>query len=153
MQRLLGTALFCTMAACAAPGCDQVPDPAFASLEGSLTLRIVQITSAGAEQTRFDLELRNGGASRASACLGPGRRVTGLVGLGSLTWVDHPGCVCEFELDPGGVFTWTETHDVTVRPGLRVEASIEVQILNPRRCSSVGCAGFMVESPTLTTSR
>jgi hypothetical protein len=67
--------------------------------------------------------------------------------------VDHPSCVREFELDPGGVLAWSETQDVTVPPGLPGEASIEVQILNPRRCSSVGCAGFMVESPPVATSR
>jgi hypothetical protein len=152
MRRLLGTALFCATAACVAAACDQLPDPAFASLEGSLTLRIVQITSAGAEEARFDLELRNGGAKRAVACLGPGRGIKRMVGPWSFIWVDHPSCVREFDLGPGGVFAWSETHDVAVRPGPPVEASIEVQILNPSRCSSVGCAGFMIESPPLTTS-
>jgi len=146
---LLGMAVFCMLAVTA--GCDQVPDPAFASLEGSLRLRIVRITPSRAAETRFDLELKNRSARRARACIGPGRRVTGLAAMG-FQW-DHPGCVREFELDPGGVLTWSETHDGTVGPGLPLDVAVAVQVLNPRRCSSVGCAGFMVESPPLTTSK
>lgn len=152
MRRLLGTALFCTLAA-AAVGCEQLPDREFAALESALTLRVVEITTAGVDHAQFDLELTNGGASRAHACLGPGRSVTGLSGGGSFSMVSHPGCEREFQLDAGGVLAWSETHEVTVPGGAPVEAAITIQILNPRRCSSVGCAGFMVESRPRTISR
>lgn len=107
----------------------------------------------GVARTRVDLELANRGAARANACLGPGRLVSGLSDGASMTWVDHPGCVREFELGPGTVFGWSETHDVAVPPERLVEASIEVQILNPRRCSSVGCAGFTIGSLSHTTPK
>jgi hypothetical protein len=149
-MRLLGTAWLWTVVA-AAVGCDQLPDREFASLKGTLTLRVARITPVGAEKTRFDLELTNRGAGGAKACLGPGRSVTGLRGSGSFSGVDHPSCVRDFQLNPGGVLAWSETHDVAVRPGEPVEAAVEVEILNPRRCSSGGCAGFMVASAPLTT--
>lgn len=155
MRRLLGTALVCTAVAAFA-GCDLLPDREFAALEGALTLRVVQITPLGLSRARFDLELTNAGATRASACLGPGRSISvrnGSGGSGVGTGVSHPGCVREFELASGGVLAWSETQDVAVSPGVPTEASVEIQILNPKRCSSVGCAGFTVESPPFALSK
>jgi hypothetical protein len=149
-MRLLRTAWLCAVVAAAA-GCDQMPDRAFASLEATLTLRIARITPVGAEKTSLDLELANRGTARAHGCLGSGRSVTGSRSSRSVSGVDHPGCVRAFELNPGGVLAWSETHDVTVRPGEPADAAVEVQILNPRRCSPTGCAGFMIASAPVTT--
>jgi hypothetical protein len=145
MRRLLGVGLACTIAAAAA-GCERPPDREFASLESALALRVVRITRDGPDgQSTFALELRNGGPVRSRACLGPGRRI----GSRS-TWSHHPGCVRQFELSPGGVFAWSETHAVSEFE--RIENAVEVEIVNPRRCSSAGCAGFWVASAPAATA-
>ena len=89
------------------------------------------------------LELRNGGTSRAAACLGPGRSISQGTGT-SFEGVDHPGCERAFDVPPGGVLTWREPAGLTDDD--RVPVAVAVQILNPRRCSGGSCAAFMLAS-------
>jgi hypothetical protein len=52
----------------------------------------------------------------------------------------------EFSIPPGGSMAWTETPRVSLSQGPG-EVRVRVQIVNPRRCSSVGCAAFDLKSP------
>jgi hypothetical protein len=121
-----------------------VPDPAFASLERALTLRLVEVRrNEGRGSTDYGLELKNGGTAPANACLGPGRRVSS----GYSVIIHDPGCVREFSIPPGGSMAWSETLEGTGYE-LSGEIHVAVEILNPRRCNW-GCPGFYLRSNVL----
>jgi hypothetical protein len=150
MRRTIGFALVCAGFASVLSGCQAMPDPAFAALERSMSLRIVEVRrSERGDSAEFTLELKNGGRAAANACLGPGRNVDywfGSSGGSVMNWTHHPGCVREFSVPTGGSMVWNETAGVILPQG--GEVRVTVQILNPRRCSSVGCAAFDLRSQT-----
>jgi hypothetical protein len=132
-------------------GCMAVPDPDFAALESALVLRIGQAKrdeAGGAID--FTFELRNRGRESVSACLGMSRRVSyeaNSRGGTSGTFVDHPGCVREFEIPPSGVMSWDENLKVSGLPRGPVEVEVTIEIVNPRRCQGgVGCTTLDVKS-------
>ena len=135
--------------AAASSGCDQLaPDRDFEALKNSLELRINDATRGRfGETTDVHFTITNQGTTTARACLGPSRGVSyknELSGGGSTgSSVNHPGCVREFAIQPGGVMTWTEPLDI---PAGRVEVEIAVEIVNPRRCDSFGCASINLTS-------
>ena len=149
MPRAIGFGLVCAGFAIVVAGCQMMPDPQFASLDRALRLRIVDVRpSERAGSADFRLELDNSGTTTAHACLGPGRNVDyrfGSSGGGTIAGVDHPGCVREFSIPPGGSMAWTETLRVSLSQGPG-EVSARVQIVNPRRCSAVGCTAFDLRS-------
>jgi hypothetical protein len=52
----------------------------------------------------------------------------------------------EFTIQPGGVMGWAETLELPRLSQGRVELEVDVQLVNPRRCSSVGCTAFDLKS-------
>jgi hypothetical protein len=152
MPRATGSRLVLTIAcvlAAAHLGCELVPDPAFRQLETSLSLGIVGAKRGDvAGSVDFEFRLQNRGTSTAKACLGPSRTVSyrTMSGGGAAgTFVDHPGCMKEFDIDSGDKFQWRETLDVPQSSDGRVK--VDVQIVNPRRCGTWGnCDAFDLTS-------
>jgi hypothetical protein len=135
----------------AVAGCEIVPDRQFAALEKGLTVKIVDATrSPSGGSVDFSFELANHGKSSGTACLGPSRSVSYKVGSLSGTTVhrvDHAGCMREFTIQSGGVMSWVETLEVPRLPDCRAEVEVSVQIVNPRRCGSLGrCAAIDLKS-------
>jgi hypothetical protein len=135
------------------PACIWFPgmvDPELAALERTLKLEIEQARRLHRNgSTEFVFKLSNQGATVAEACLGPGRSVSysssGRSGT-SMTFVDHPGCVREFTLQPSGEMTWREELEVpTVAHGI-VEVEVDVEVVNPRRCGGCGCSTIELHS-------
>jgi hypothetical protein len=127
-------------------GCEIMQDPEFATLKSSLVLRIVEAKhSASGDSAEFSFELMNRGSTSANACLGPSRSVSYKVASSegsSSTLVSHPGCTREFTIESGGSMSWAET---LVVPRLS-EVEVTVEIANPRRCGSLGCATIDLKS-------
>jgi hypothetical protein len=143
------------LGAVALAGCALMPDPAFDALPKELTLRVIDAKpSPSRSSIDFSFELTNKGRTTARACLGPSRSVAyhvdynGGSSLGS--WndlVDHPGCVRQFAIEPGGALTWDETIEIGERRQGRLEVTVDVQITNPSRCGGWGnCSAFDLTS-------
>jgi len=135
-------------------GCEIVPDREFAALKEGLTVRIVDATrSVPGGAVDFSFELSNHGSTSGTACLGPSRSVSYKAGSFSGTSVhrvDHPGCMREFAIQAGSVMSWLETVHVPRLPDGRAEVEVSVQIVNPRRCGSLGkCAAIDLKSNQL----
>ncbi len=148
---VLGSILAMIGIAVVGAGCEFVPDPEFSALKDTLGLSIVAAkrnTAVGLLD--FDLQLTNRGDSTAKACLGESRSVSSRAGSWSgtsSTFVDHPGCMREFTIAPGGNMAWRETLEVRHLPDEAVEAKVDVQIVKPRRCGNWGsCAAFELTS-------
>jgi hypothetical protein len=136
--------------AAAVSGCEIMPDPEFAELKDALTFSIVEAKrNESGGSADFTFRLTNRGSTAANACLGPSRsmsyKVASSSGISS-NFVSHPGCMREFTIQPGGVMGWTETLQVPRLSQGRVELEVDVQLVNPRRCSSVGCTAFDLKS-------
>lgn len=146
----LGSLLLLAGLAVTVSGCEIRPDREFAALEKALTLNIAEAKrSASGGSVDFSFELTNRGSTSAKACLGPSRSVSykgaSSGGTGG-TSVDHPGCMREFTIQPGGVMSWAETLEVPRLSQGRVEVEVSVQIVNPRRCGGVGCPAIDLKS-------
>lgn len=132
-------------------GCEIMPDREFAALEKALSLNISDATrNASGGSVDFGFELTNRGSTSAKACLGPSRSVSYKVASSSGTssrFVDHPGCMREFTIQPGGVMSWAETLEVPRLSQSRVAVEVSVQVVNPRRCGGWGtCAAIDLKS-------
>ena len=136
--------------AVAISGCDLMPDPEFAALKDVLTLSIVEAKrNESGGSADFTFRLTNRGSTAAKACLGLSRSVSYKLASSSGTssnFVNHPGCMREFTIQPGGVMAWAETLDVPRLSHGRVELEVDVQLVNPRRCGSTGCTAFDLKS-------
>jgi len=131
----------------AAAGCDLMPDPEFAAVEGALALIIIEATrSHSGESIDFELELKNQGGALARACLGPSRSVDGSGGVQSFEFVHHPGCIREFAIEPGETMRWHEAMRMSGLSSDRVDVEVEIQVVNPRRCGGAGCPSFQIKS-------
>ena len=136
--------------ALSASGCHLLPDGQFTQVGQSLKLKIAtaERSESGTSAT-FVFILTNSGTRAVNACLGPSRSVwydtSGPSGV-STTWVDHPGCMREFAIEPGRDMTWSEVLDVSHLSETRVDVEVEVEVVNPRRCGAVGCASTRLES-------
>ena len=136
-----------TAALVAAAGCDLLPDPEFAAVEGALALTIVEASrSESAGSVDFAFELKNQGGSLVRACLGPSRNVSGSGGVETLDIVHHPGCMREFAIEAGKTMRWHETLPVSGLSSDRVEVQVEIQVVNPRRCGGAGCQSIHIKS-------
>lgn len=136
--------------ALAASGCDLLPDPQFAQVGHSLKLMIAKVDrSESGTSAEFVFTLTNGGPEAVNACLGPSRSVwydTSGAGGVSSTWVDHPGCMSEFTIEPDRDMTWSEVLDVPHLSETRVDVEVEVEVVNPRRCGAFGCTSTTLRS-------
>jgi hypothetical protein len=146
----------------AIPGCELMPDPAFAALPEALTLKIVDARFSSSDGSiDFSFELANKGTTVAAACLGPSRSLHYDVDYeggsqGGITgdFVDHPGCARQFAIEPGDALSWAETIEIGELRRGRLEVKVDVQITNPNRCGSWGnCSAFDVTSNTLEMQR
>ncbi len=65
-----------------------------------------------------------------------------------MSWgfVDHPGCVREFTIEPGKTMRWRETLPVSGLSSGRVELGVEIEVVNPRRCGGFGCTSIQFKS-------
>jgi hypothetical protein len=132
-------------------GCMAMPDPEFAALESTLVLKIDQAKRHEAgDAIDFTFELKNRGSASVRACLGPSRSLSYEVasrGGTSSRFVDHPGCVRQFDILPSGVITWDETLEVSRLPEGPVTVEVSIEIVNPRRCQgAAGCTALNVKS-------
>lgn len=136
--------------AIAASGCDWLPDPQFARVGDSLKLKIVKVSrSASGTSAEFVFTVSNGGRHAVNACLGPSRSVsveTSGPQATSFTFVNHPGCMREFTLEPGRDMTWSEVIDVPHLSETRVNVEVDVEVVNPRRCGGAGCRSTRLKS-------
>lgn len=131
----------------ATAGCDRLPDPEFAAVEGALALTAIEASrSNSGESIGFEFELKNQGVALARACLGPSRSVSSSRGVGYSDIVHHPACLREFAIEPGETMRWHEAMRVSGLPTDRVEVEVEIQVVNPRRCGSAGCPSFQIKS-------
>lgn len=151
IANLLGSLLLFAGLAVAASACEIIPDPEFAALESTLTLRIVEAKrSASGGSIDFSFEVTNRGSTNAKACLGPSRSVSYKVASSSSissTFVDHPECTREFTIQSGGAMSWVETLGVPRLSQGRVKVEVSVQIVDPRRCGRWGnCAAIDLKS-------
>jgi len=144
--------------ALAASACDVLPDRQFARIADSLKVRIERVTrSKSGTSAEFVFTITNGGSHAVNACLGPSRAVWYKVGTSgpsgvSSNWIDHPGCMKEFTMEPGRDMTWSEVlkvpylSETPVEGGVEVEVEVEVEVVNPRRCGSFGCTSTSLKS-------
>jgi hypothetical protein len=140
--------------ALSATSCMLLPDLTLIGVKRAVSLTIAEARRASTgESTEFTFVLTNRGTSAVAACLGPSRMVsydtTGPIGSSS-TWVDHPGCMQEFSLQPGGTYRWSESLDVPHRFAGPTELEVEVEIVNPNRCDGWGCSSTNLTSTKLT---
>jgi len=148
---ILGSLLAMVGLAAFGAGCEFLPDPEFSAMEKALGLSVVEAKrGAGVGSLDFDFQLKNRGNATAKACLGPSRSVSSQAGSwsgSSSTFVDHPGCMREFVIEAGDSMSWRETLEVLHLPDGPIEARVDVQIVNPRRCGNWGsCATFELTS-------
>jgi hypothetical protein len=136
--------------ALAASGCYLLPDRQFARIGDSLKLKIAKVNrSESGTSAEFVFAITNSGPHAVNACLGPSRSVSyktsGFSGIRS-NFVDHPGCMREFTIEPGRGMTWSEVIDVPHLSESPVDVEVEVEVVNPRRCSAVGCTSATLKS-------
>jgi hypothetical protein len=118
----------------------------------TLSMVIPSIVVVG-QETPLRFRVQNSGRRSIDACVGwtrdvrivPENDTDGNEPIGiSATFIDHPGCKQGFRLAPGAYFEWNET---TTVPGIvfgPVTLEVDVQIVDPRHCQSVGCAYTML---------
>ena len=131
-------------------GCELLPDMRLATIARSLDLTVTAANRVGSgDSAAFVFAVANRGREAINACLGPSRSVLyhSSSGLGtSFTFVDHPGCVQEFTIQPGETMTWPETLEVPRLSQGRVEVEVGIQIANPQRCGCFGCSTIELKS-------
>ena len=131
-------------------GCGSNADQQLIRIVESLELTIVHARFMDSrEAIELEMSLRNKSQAAAVACLGPGRIVASSTGAVEMTMVDHPGCLREFTILPGKTMKWSERFEAETGPDCRdvnVDVEIEVEVVNPRRCGSVGCSSTWLKS-------
>ena len=123
---------------------------------------VVPSTVVVGQDTPLRFRVQNSGRRRIDACVGWARNVRIVpendtdgnepVPVSS-TYADHPGCQHRFRLAPGAHYEWNETTKV---PGIvfgPVTLEIDVQIVDPRHCTLVGCADTMLTASALMDVR
>jgi hypothetical protein len=117
-----------------------------------VSLVVPSVVAVG-QETPLRFRVQNSGQRRIDACVGWSRNVRIVpendtdgnepVPVSGI-YVDHPGCQHRFRLAPGAHYEWNETTKV---PGIvfgPVTLEVDVQIVDPSLCSSVGCAETML---------
>lgn len=130
--------------------CELLPDSRLAATARSLDLTVTAANRVGrGDSAAFVFAVANRGREAINACLGPSRSVSyySTSGLGtSFSFVDHPGCVRAFTIQPGENMTWSETLEVPRLSQGRVEVEVGVQVANPQRCGRFGCSTIELRS-------